>query len=91
MQRELESVRADAEQLRARVRDMELDNDDLERSERAKESSLQDAESRYGRALERIALLEDELVAKARLEHELQHAKDELRGARPCGAATLPS
>jgi hypothetical protein len=34
MQRELESVRAAEQSLRTRVRDMEVDNDDLEKSER---------------------------------------------------------
>lgn len=34
MQRELETLRATEKELRTRVRDMELDNDDLEKSER---------------------------------------------------------
>lgn len=34
MQRELETLRATEKQLRTRLRDMELDNDDLEKSER---------------------------------------------------------
>ncbi|TNY23006.1 hypothetical protein DMC30DRAFT_444792 [Rhodotorula diobovata] len=79
MQRELETLRATEKSLRARVRDMELDNDDLEKSEREKDSSLQDLESRYNKALERIALLEEELVTKAQLDEEVQRLKDELR------------
>lgn len=43
-------------------------------------STLSDLESRYGKAIERTALLEDELVSKARLEEEVQRLKDELRG-----------
>lgn len=43
-------------------------------------STLQDMEIRYGKAIERTALLEEELVAKARLEEECQRLKDELRG-----------
>lgn len=46
------------------------------------ESTLQDLENRYSRSIERTALLEEELVAKARLEEEVQRLKDELRGAR---------
>lgn len=46
---------------------------------REKDSSLQDLEAREGRAIERIALLEDELVNKAALEEEIQRLKDDLR------------
>ena len=67
--------------MRDQLRDMELDNDDLEKSEREKDSSLQDLENRYNKSLERIALLEEELVTKAQLEEEVQRLKDELRGA----------
>ncbi|KAM0752516.1 hypothetical protein T439DRAFT_209997 [Meredithblackwellia eburnea MCA 4105] len=79
MQRELESLRASEKTLRTQLRDMELDNDDLEKSEREKDSSLQDFEARYGKSLERIALLEEELVNKAQLEEEAQRLRDELR------------
>lgn len=48
---------------------------------REKDSSLQDLETRYNKSLERIALLEEELVAKAQLEEEVQRLKDDLRGA----------
>lgn len=47
---------------------------------RAISSTLEDVESRYNKAVERTALLEEELVDKARLEEELQRVKDELRG-----------
>ncbi|GJN89428.1 hypothetical protein Rhopal_002408-T1 [Rhodotorula paludigena] len=79
MQRELETLRTAEKALRAQLRDMELDNDDLEKSERAKDSSLQDLDARFNKALERIALLEEELVAKAQLDEEVQRLKDELR------------
>ena len=49
-------------------------------SVRALESTLSDIESRYGKAIERTILLEEELVAKARLEEDVQRLKDELRG-----------
>ena len=41
---------------------------------------MQDFEARYGRAIERIALLEEELVEKAAREEEIQRLKDEIRG-----------
>jgi len=43
-------------------------------------SSLADMESRYNRAIEKTALLEDELTEKSRLEEENQRLKDEVRG-----------
>lgn len=46
---------------------------------RAISSTLEDTEARYNKAVERTALLEQELVDKARLEEELQRIKDELR------------
>ena len=39
-------------------------------------------ESRYNRALEKTALLEEELVAKDQLREENQRLKDEIRGKR---------
>ena len=51
-----------------------------EKRHREKDSSLQDFEARYGRAIERIALLEEELVEKAAREEEIQRLKDEIRG-----------
>lgn len=47
-------------------------------------SSLQDMEQRYNKAIERTALLEEELVEKSKLEEENQRLKDELRGERVC-------
>lgn len=44
--------------------------------------SLADMESRYNRALEKTALLEEELVAKDQLREENQRLKDEIRGKR---------
>ncbi|GAA6057262.1 hypothetical protein NBRC10513_008253 [Rhodotorula toruloides] len=79
MQKELESLRSTERGLRDRLREVEVDNDDLEGRERATSSSLADLEARYNKSLERIALLEEELVGKARLEEECQRARDELR------------
>ncbi|KAL7336763.1 hypothetical protein BJY59DRAFT_717973 [Rhodotorula toruloides] len=79
MQKELESLRLTERGLRNKLREVEVDNDDLEGRERATSSSLADLEARYNKSLERIALLEEELVGKARLEEEVQRARDELR------------
>ncbi|KAI9616694.1 hypothetical protein KEM48_005111 [Puccinia striiformis f. sp. tritici PST-130] len=79
MQTELETCRKSNEEYRTRLRDMELDNDELEGKERMVTSSLQDVENKYGKAIERITLLEDELIEKSKLEEEHQRLKDDLR------------
>ncbi|KAH9825274.1 hypothetical protein DFH28DRAFT_21176 [Melampsora americana] len=79
MQAELDSLRKSNEEYRTRLRDMELDNDELEGKERMVTSSLQDVESKYGKAIERITLLEDELIEHTRLEEECQRLRDDLR------------
>ncbi|KAH8930198.1 hypothetical protein BT69DRAFT_1210624, partial [Atractiella rhizophila] len=80
MQREVETLRASQQQLKDRLRDMENDNDELEKSERyVSATTLQDLEQRHDRAIERATLLEDELINKAQLEEEIQRVKDELR------------
>lgn len=43
-------------------------------------SSLQDVETKYGKAIERITLLEEELIEKSKLEEECQRLRDDLRG-----------
>lgn len=79
MQSELDCCRKSNEEYRTRLRDMELDNDELEGKERMVTSSLQDVEAKYGKAIERITLLEDELIEKSKLEEEHQRLKDDLR------------
>ena len=80
LQSELEALRHEHQKLKVQFRDLELGNDDLERSERAMTTSLADAEARYTRTLEEKVLLEQELHAKASLEEECQRLRDELRG-----------
>lgn len=79
LNRELSTLRDSHNAYKAKLRDMELDNDELENAERMVASSLTDMESRYNRAIERTAMLEEELVAKTRLEEENQRLKDELQ------------
>ncbi len=80
LQRELDKLRQDYQQIKVQLRELEMGNDDLERTERAVSSSLADAESKYSRALEEKILLEHELLDKANLEEQCQRLKDELRG-----------
>lgn len=83
LQRELDTLRRDYQEIKVQLRELEMGNDDLERSERAISSSLADVEQKYSRVLEEKILLEHELLDKAHLEEETQRLKDELRGA--CG------
>lgn len=79
LNRELSTLRESHNVYKNKLRDMELDNDELENAERMVASSLTDMETRYNRAIERTALLEEELVEKSRLEEENQRLKDELQ------------
>jgi chromosome segregation ATPase len=83
LQRELDTLRKDYQDIKVQFRELEMGNDDLERSERAISSSLADVEQKYSRVLEEKILLEHELLDKAHMEEECQRLKDELRGA--CG------
>ena len=47
-------------------------------------------ESRYNKALERTVMLEEELVAKARLEDDNQRLRDELQGESRVAAYSPP-
>lgn len=79
---ELAKLRESHEVYKTKLRNMELDNDELENAERMVASSLQDMETQYNRAIERTAHLETELEDKRRLEEEHQRLKDELRELR---------
>ncbi|KAK0556159.1 NADH:ubiquinone oxidoreductase [Tilletia horrida] len=79
LNKELEVLRESHNIYKTKVRDMELVNDELESAERMVQSSLADMEGRYNNAMERTALLEEELVTKATLEEENQRLKDEIR------------
>ncbi|KAG9287383.1 hypothetical protein G9A89_023755 [Geosiphon pyriformis] len=81
MQKELESLRTLSEKLKVQKREVEVNNDDLERTERATKSSLQDLESKFSKAIEKNVLLENELEGKNQLIVQVQRLKDELRDA----------
>ncbi|KIY62432.1 hypothetical protein CYLTODRAFT_494648 [Cylindrobasidium torrendii FP15055 ss-10] len=81
LQRELDKLRQDYQHIKVQLRELEMGNDDLERTERAVSSSLADVEAKYSRALEEKILLEHELLDKANYEEQCQRYKDELRDA----------
>lgn len=61
---------------RTRLRDMEVNNDELEAAERAIAASLSDMEAKYNRSLEQTALLQEEIASKDALLEENQRLKD---------------
>ncbi|RCH89798.1 NADH:ubiquinone oxidoreductase [Rhizopus azygosporus] len=78
MQREIDILRATEESFRKKILELELDNDDLERTERAATSSLTDLEMKLNKAIERNAILENEIIAKDNLTEQAQRLRDEL-------------
>lgn len=81
LHRELDTLRKDHQTLKIQFRDLEVGNDDLERTERAISSSLADTEAKYSKALEEKILMEQELMNKAHVEEEAQRLRDDLRDA----------
>ncbi|KIK71127.1 hypothetical protein GYMLUDRAFT_149017 [Collybiopsis luxurians FD-317 M1] len=81
LQRELDKLRQEHQTVKVQLRELEMGNDDLERTERAVSSTLADVESKYTRALEEKILLEHELLDKANVEEQCQRLRDELRDA----------
>ncbi|TKY86567.1 hypothetical protein EX895_004716 [Sporisorium graminicola] len=79
LQKELTILREAVDVYKAKLRDTELTNDELENAERMIASSLADMEGKYNKTIEKTALLEEELIEKTRLEEENQRLKDELR------------
>ena len=64
------------------VRELEQQNDDLERAKRSTLASLEDFEGRMNAAIERNAFLESELDEKETLKMAVQRLKDETRDLR---------
>jgi len=79
MQRELDSLRNLQEKFVIKTRELEIDYDDLERTERAAKCSLMDLENKYNKAIERNVILENELEGKNHLIVQVQRLKDELK------------
>ncbi|KAF9363156.1 NADH:ubiquinone oxidoreductase [Mortierella sp. NVP85] len=79
--RQLEVLKQQTELFIKKERALEQDNDDLERTGRATQWSLQELETKYNAAMEKTAILESEISEKAALAEEMQRLKDELRDA----------
>ncbi|EDO34270.1 predicted protein, partial [Nematostella vectensis] len=82
LQDETAQLKAVREELQKYVRELEQANDDLERAKRATVCSLEDFEHRLNQAIERNAILENELDEKETLQETVQRLKDEARDLR---------
>ncbi|KAJ8384013.1 hypothetical protein AAFF_G00212570 [Aldrovandia affinis] len=79
---DLAETTAIRDQLHKYIRELEQDNDDLERAKRATIMSLEDFEQRMNHVIERNAFLESELDEKESLLESVQRLKDEARDLR---------
>ncbi|KAG0252760.1 NADH:ubiquinone oxidoreductase [Mortierella polycephala] len=79
LSRQLEVLKQQTEMFVKKERELEQDNDDLERTGRAASWSLKELENKYNAAVERTAILEGEVATKAALSEDVQRLKDELR------------
>merc|ERR1712150_284411 len=82
LQTELSEIKEIKDELNKYVRELEQQNDDLERAKRSTLASLEDFEGRLNIAIERNAFLESELDEKENLKMVVQRLKDETRDLR---------
>jgi len=82
LESELSEIKGIKEKLHKYVRELEQQNDDLERAKRSTLASLEDFEGRLNIAIERNAFLESELDEKENLKAVVQRLKDETRDLR---------
>lgn len=82
LETELSEIKGIKEKLHKYVRELEQQNDDLERAKRSTLASLEDFEGRLNIAIERNAFLESELDEKENLKGVVQRLKDETRDLR---------
>ena len=72
LQSELSEIKANHQELNTYIRELEQQNDDLERAKRSTLASVEDFESRLNSAIERNAFLESELDEKESLKAAVQ-------------------
>lgn len=82
LQNELSEIKSIKDELNKYVRELEQQNDDLERAKRSTLASLEDFEARMNATIERNAFLESELDEKESLKASVQRLKDETRDLR---------
>ncbi|KIJ24156.1 hypothetical protein M422DRAFT_275130, partial [Sphaerobolus stellatus SS14] len=78
-QKEIDDLRQQLKRVRIQLREVEMSNDDLERSERQIQSDFVAIETKYADVLDSKVVLQQELQEKISLEERLQRAQNELR------------
>lgn len=78
-QEQISGLQALNTRLSSYIRELEQNNDDLERARRALAASLEDFESQLNQQIERNVLLENEVTEKEELECIVQRLKEESR------------
>ena len=81
-QQQIAELTALNNRLTSYIRELEQNNDDLERAQRALAASLEDFEGQLNQQIERNALLENEVSKKEELECVVQRLKEEARDLR---------
>ncbi|KAK6747642.1 hypothetical protein RB195_000688 [Necator americanus] len=81
LRRELTVLRGEQEANRARIRELEQRNDDLERHERNNQQEVTDLEKKINEMTERLTLLENELAEKQTTTEEMYRLREEMRAA----------
>lgn len=86
---QLETLNAERRRDAERLRNVEIEHDDMERNERIVKSSFQILEERNAELLEQLALAESERAERDVLSEELQRAKDLIRDLEDERSRTL--
>lgn len=81
-QQQISDLTAMNDRLSCYIRELEQNNDDLERARRALAASLEDFEGQLNQQIERNVLLENEVSEKEELECVVQRLKEEARDLR---------
>lgn len=81
LRREVTTLRTEQESNRARIRELEQRNDDLERHERNNQQEVADLERKVNEMTERLTLLENELAEKQTTAEEMYRLREEMRAA----------
>ncbi|VDM66401.1 unnamed protein product [Strongylus vulgaris] len=81
LRREVTLLRGEQETNKARIRELEQKNDDLERHERNNQQEVTDLEKKINEMTEKLTLLENELVEKQTTTEEVYRLREEMRAA----------
>ncbi|KHJ91650.1 hypothetical protein OESDEN_08478 [Oesophagostomum dentatum] len=82
LRKEVKALREEQETNRARIRELEQKNDDLERHERNNQQEVVDLEKQINDMTEKLTLLENELAEKQTATEEVYRLREEVRASQ---------